>query len=45
MTTGTTIVGIQTKDFVIVAGDSKATQGTVIALKDCMKIHYLAPNM
>ena len=43
--TGTTIVGCTFKDGVILGADTRATAGTIVADPDCMKIHYLAPNM
>lgn len=43
--TGTTIVGITYKDGVILGADTRATEDTTVADKNCEKIHYLAPNM
>ncbi|KAK4878937.1 hypothetical protein RN001_007083 [Aquatica leii] len=43
--TGTTIVGIIYKDGVILGADTRATEDTTVADKNCMKIHYLAANM
>lgn len=43
--TGTTIVGVVYKDGVIIAADTRATAGTIVADKNCEKIHYLAPNI
>jgi len=43
--TGTTIVGVKFKDGVILGADTRATAGTIIADKNCEKIHYLAPNI
>lgn len=43
--TGTTIVGIVFADGVILGADTRATNGSTVAEKQCMKIHYLAPNM
>lgn len=43
--TGTTIVGCCYKDGVILAADTRATEGPIVADPDCVKIHYLAPNM
>lgn len=43
--TGTTIAGIVFKDGVILGADTRATNDTIVADKNCMKIHYLAPNM
>ncbi|CAG8537003.1 42269_t:CDS:2 [Gigaspora margarita] len=43
--TGTTIVGLLFKDGVILGADTRSTNGTIVANKNCEKIHYLAPNM
>ncbi|ENN71964.1 proteasome subunit beta type-7 [Dendroctonus ponderosae] len=43
--TGTTIVGIIYADGVILGADTRATEDTTVADKNCEKIHYLAPNM
>lgn len=43
--TGTTICGIVCKDAVILGADTRASAGEAIAQKDCMKIHYMAPNV
>lgn len=43
--TGTTIAGIVYKDGVVLGADTRATEGSVVADKNCAKIHYLAPNM
>ncbi|KAH0950773.1 hypothetical protein HN011_006318 [Eciton burchellii] len=43
--TGTTIVGVVYKDGVILGGDTRATEDTIVADKYSLKIHYLAPNM
>jgi len=43
--TGTTIVGAVFKDAVILGADTRATSGSIVADKNSMKIHYLAPNM
>uniref|UniRef100_A0A8C7L3I6 Proteasome subunit beta n=1 Tax=Oncorhynchus kisutch TaxID=8019 RepID=A0A8C7L3I6_ONCKI len=43
--TGTTIAGIVFKDGVILAADTRATDDMVVADKNCMKIHYIAPNI
>lgn len=43
--TGTTIVGITYKDGVILGADTRATEGPIVADKNCEKIHYLAKNM
>ncbi|XP_018609875.1 proteasome subunit beta type-10 [Scleropages formosus] len=43
--TGTTIAGIMYKDGVILGADTRATDDMVVADKNCMKIHYIAPNI
>ena len=43
--TGTTIVGVVYKDGVILGADTRATEGNIVADPDCLKIHYLAPNI
>lgn len=43
--TGTTIVGIVYKDGVILGADTRATEDTTVADKNCKKIHYLTSNM
>jgi 20S proteasome subunit beta 2 len=45
MKTGTTIVGIVYKDGVVLGADTRATNGSEVADKNCEKIHYLAPNI
>jgi 20S proteasome subunit beta 2 len=43
--TGTTIVGLIYNDGVVLGADTRATEGPIVADKNCEKIHYLAPNM
>jgi len=43
--TGTTIVGIVYKDGVILGADTRATEGPIVADKNCSKIHYIAENI
>lgn len=45
--TGTTICGLicEGGNVVVVACDSRATQGPIVAAKACMKLHKLAPNI
>jgi 20S proteasome subunit beta 2 len=43
--TGTTICGIIYKDGVILGADTRATEGPIVADKNCAKIHYIAPNI
>lgn len=43
--TGTTIVGVVYKDGVVLGADTRATEDNIVATKNCLKIHYMAPNM
>ena len=43
--TGTTIAGFVFKDGVILGADTRATEGNIVADKNCMKLHYMAPNI
>jgi len=43
--TGTTICGIVFKDGVVLGADTRATEGPIVAAKNCEKIHFLAKNM
>mmetsp|Transcript_114750 Transcript_114750/g.199594 ORF Transcript_114750/g.199594 Transcript_114750/m.199594 type:complete len:281 (-) Transcript_114750:251-1093(-) len=43
--TGTTIVGVVYKGGVVLGADTRATEGTIVADKNCEKIHYIAPNI
>ncbi|KAI9485345.1 MAG: proteasome subunit beta type-7 [Benjaminiella poitrasii] len=43
--TGTTIVGVIFKDGVCLGADTRATEGPIVADKNCEKIHYIAPNI
>lgn len=43
--TGTTICGIIFKDGVILGADTRSTSGSIVADKNCEKIHYIAKNM
>lgn len=43
--TGTTIVGVKGKDFVILAADTRSTNGPIVANKNCEKIHRIADNI
>eukprot|EP00211_Chloroparvula_japonica_P017193 CAMPEP_0119156882 /NCGR_PEP_ID=MMETSP1310-20130426/52474_1 /TAXON_ID=464262 /ORGANISM="Genus nov. species nov., Strain RCC2339" /LENGTH=279 /DNA_ID=CAMNT_0007149497 /DNA_START=114 /DNA_END=953 /DNA_ORIENTATION=+ len=43
--TGTTIVGCVFKDGVVLGADTRATEGPIVADKNCEKIHYIAPNI
>ncbi|KAI8971998.1 proteasome subunit beta type-7 [Mycotypha africana] len=43
--TGTTIVGIIFDGGVCLGADTRATEGPIVADKNCEKIHYIAPNI
>lgn len=43
--TGTTIAGIVFKDGVVLGADTRATEDTIVADKNCSKIHFIAPNI
>lgn len=43
--TGTTIAGLVYEDGVILGADTRATEGMIVADKNCEKIHYIAPNI
>ncbi|NWU93655.1 PSB7 protein, partial [Upupa epops] len=43
--TGTTIAGVVYKDGIVLGADTRATEGTVVADKNCSKIHFIAPNI
>ncbi|TPX37311.1 hypothetical protein SeMB42_g06949 [Synchytrium endobioticum] len=43
--TGTTIVGTIFQNGIVLGADTRATEGPIVADKNCEKIHYLAPNM
>merc|ERR1712150_21316 len=43
--TGTTICGVIYKDGVVLGADTRATEDTIVADKNCSKIHYIAPNI
>lgn len=43
--TGTTICVIIFKDGVVLGADTRATDGSIVAEKNCPKIHYIAPNI
>jgi len=40
--TGTTICGIIYKDGVVLGADTRATEGSIVADKNCAKIHYIS---
>ncbi|KAL6940721.1 proteasome core particle subunit beta 2 [Hanseniaspora vineae] len=43
--TGTTIVGVKFKNGVIIAADTRSTQGPIVADKNCEKLHRIAPKI
>jgi len=43
--TGTTICGIIYKDGVVLGADTRATEDTIVADKNCSKIHYISDNI
>jgi 20S proteasome alpha/beta subunit len=45
ISTGTTICAIIYKDGVILGADTRATEGHIVADKNCFKIHYLTPTI
>jgi len=43
--TGTTIVGCLYKGGVVIAADTRATSGPIVADKNCEKLHYISPQI
>ncbi|KAF2751842.1 N-terminal nucleophile aminohydrolase [Sporormia fimetaria CBS 119925] len=43
--TGTTIVGCMFDGGVVIAADTRATSGPIVADKNCEKLHYIAPQI
>jgi len=43
--TGTTIVGMIFKHGIILGADTRATEGNIVAEKNCEKIHYISDNI
>ncbi|KAL3233192.1 Proteasome subunit beta type-2 [Nakaseomyces bracarensis] len=43
--TGTTIVGLKYKDGVVIAADTRSTQGPIVADKNCAKLHRISPQI
>ncbi|CCE63297.1 hypothetical protein TPHA_0E02050 [Tetrapisispora phaffii CBS 4417] len=43
--TGTTIVGVKFKGGVVIAADTRSTQGPIVADKNCAKLHRIAPRI
>lgn len=45
MKSGTTICGVVCKDAVVLAADTRATEGPMVADKNCKKLHYISENI
>ncbi|THG98474.1 hypothetical protein EW026_g3714 [Hermanssonia centrifuga] len=43
--TGTTIVGCLFKDGIVLGADTRATEGPIVADKNCEKIHYISDSI
>lgn len=43
--TGTTIVGVKYDKGVVIAADTRSTQGPIVADKNCAKLHRMAPRI
>ncbi|WFD31032.1 proteasome endopeptidase complex [Malassezia sp. CBS 17886] len=43
--TGTTIVGLIYKDGIVLGADTRATEGSIVADKNCEKIHYITESI
>jgi len=43
--TGTTIVGCIYDNGVVIAADTRATSGPIVADKNCEKLHFISPNI
>jgi len=43
--TGTTICGVVYKRGIVLGADTRATEGDIVADKNCQKIHYIADNI
>ncbi|XBW36576.1 hypothetical protein QEN19_002151 [Hanseniaspora menglaensis] len=43
--TGTTIVGIKFDNGVVIAADTRSTQGPIVADKNCEKLHRMSPKI
>jgi len=43
--TGTTICGVQLKDAVVLAADTRSTMGPMVADKNCQKLHHISSNI
>jgi len=45
MKSGTTICGVVVKDAVVLAADTRATEGPIVADKNCEKLHFISNNI
>jgi len=45
MKSGTTICGVVCADCVVLAADTRATEGPIVADKNCQKLHYISKNV
>merc|ERR550537_2113074 len=45
MKSGTTICGVVCADCVVLAADTRATEGPIVADKNCQKLHFIADNI
>merc|ERR1740121_2816037 len=45
MKSGTTICGVQLKDAVVLAADTRATEGPMVADKNCEKLHFISDHI
>merc|ERR1719152_918566 len=45
MKSGTTICGVVCADCVVLAADTRATEGPIVADKNCEKLHYISNNI
>jgi len=45
MKSGTTICGVVCADSVVLAADTRATEGPIVADKNCQKLHYITKNV
>ena len=45
MKTGTTIAGLIFKDGVVLGADTRATEGSIVADKNCAKIHHISSKI
>ncbi|CCK68821.1 proteasome core particle subunit beta 2 KNAG_0B03800 [Huiozyma naganishii CBS 8797] len=43
--TGTTIVGVKFHNGVVIAADTRSTQGPIVADKNCAKLHRISPRI